>query len=468
MERTLMRLLLTIPLVFGFVGCGSKSPDSETETIGVSLAIGNPSVAGGDRSTTTNDTIAESVTSPAVEQLIKKAQAAVAARQGRLAVEALSQAIGFDPANSQLFHMRADVYALMGEYASARADYSLAIQSDPKNADLHNARGYFLMTRGLGTEALTDFNRALALNPQLAVAWNNRGLIRLAEKDHEAAIADFTKAADLDSNYADALNNRGFAKMKYGQLDAALIDLQQTVRLKPDYTTAWNNCGLVYMQQEKYKEAVAAFSEAVKLSPMDARWLKHRRSAWQKLENFDQANADAQKIRWLEGVSQLTQLASEKPGDPEVWIHRAEHLAKGSEFAAAIQDYSRAIAIQPAHTEALTGRAHACLQSGDAQNAITDCDKALSVERSTAAYSIRGDAWFALADYDKAISDFESAQRLDDSLVIAYQKRAAQRKSEGREDLANEDLKKANHVADALAGRLKQRSAVEQIPFPTN
>lgn len=462
-----MPRFFTLLLACTLIGCGSKSDAPKSVTTASTDAVGSPASGGQSTSTSEANSSPSSPTSP-VAALQQRAQAAVSARQPQTAIEALSQAIGIDPTDPHLFHMRADVYNLMGEYANARADYSLAVQADPKNAELYNTRGYFLMTRGATTDALVDFNKAVELNSKFPVAWNNRGLIRLGEKNYEAAIADFSKAIELDGKYIDALNNRGFAQMKHEKLDAALVDLKKTVTLKPDYTTAWNNCGLVYMQQENYAAAVDAFSEAIKLAPLDARWLNHRYAALQKLEKFSEANVDAQRIRWLDGLSKLTQQANQKPNDPNIWMNRAEHLAQGGEIGGAVLDYSRVIALAPGNKAALIGRAKSWLKLSDHQKAISDCNIVIAADSSPMAFSIRGDAWLAIQDFDKAIKDFEMAQRMDDALVTAYQKRAAQRTQTGDDKLAQEDIAKAKYLQDALAGLLTPRTAQEQIPFPTN
>ena len=49
------------------------------------------------------------------------------------------------------------------------------------------------------------------------------------------------------------------------------------------------------------------------------------------------------------------------------------------------------------------------MKLGDAGKAIADCDESLIAKPNSTAFSIRGDAWFTLANYDQAIEDFEAA-----------------------------------------------------------
>ncbi|MEQ9407035.1 MAG: tetratricopeptide repeat protein [Fuerstiella sp.] len=462
-----MRITLSLIFLISTVGCGSKSNDAESSSPGVALSIGSPAAGTADSAADEKIPLADSLKNPVVEQLIQKARTAVVNGKHSAAIEALSQAIGFDAGDARLFRMRGDVYGLMGEYANARADFSLAIQAEPQNADLYNVRGYFLMTHGATGDAVADFDKAVELQPNLAVAWNNRGLVHLADSDFAAAEADFNKAVEIDPEYADALNNRGFARMKQGHLETALADLKQTIRQRPDYATAWNNTGLVYLQQENYEKAAEAFSEAVRLAPLDVRWLNHRRSALLKLERFEEASADTRRLNWLSTLSQLTIAANADSRNPQVWLQRATHLMNGAEYQAAVQDFTRALTVSPGNADALNGRATAWLKMGDLKQAIADCDESLVLQPSTTAYSVRGDAWFALKNLDQAIADFEAARRFDDTVAEAYLQRSTVHESAGEADLAKADLQKARQIRAGLAGQLGSAEPKTALPFPS-
>lgn len=446
-------------------GCGNKDGAPADSSGGVTLAINNP--AGKVNSATAGPSeLSDSVANDAVEQLLQRATAAAQVGQNATAIEALSQAIGLNPGDSRLFRRRGDVYAAIGENANARADYSLAIQTDPGNAELYNLRGYFLMTHGAAAASVADFDKAVELNPQLAQAWNNRGLVFLADKKYKDAEGQFAKAIELDKKYSDAWNNRGYARMKQERWEEALADLKQAVTVNPEYSTAWNNSGLLYMRTEEYDKAAKAFTQAIRLSPLDARWVSHRRAAYLKMEKFEEASVDAQRMQWIQDLGKLTQNANARSGDPAAWIERGDHLAKGDQAAAAVHDYSRALALAPGNTKALNGRALAYLQANEYQKAIADCDESVIAESSAEAHSIRGDAWFALKQFDRAIQDFEAARRFDSVVAEAYRQRAAEHKAAGRTSEAQADLKQAAEIRNGLEGRLAPTDEKQPLPFP--
>lgn len=463
-----MRALLLLSALI-FCGCGSENP-SALPGAGIPLSIsGRTSDSAGSGAGISPDEQQKAIasqTSDLVKQLTQRANAAVTAGTPATAVEAMSQAIGIQPENAQLFRIRADVYVLLNELANARADFSTAIRLAPEDADLYNVRGYFLMSQGLTAEAVTDFEKALELDPAHAAAANNRGLVALAAENYKEAQIWFDKAIASDRKHADAWNNRGFVRMKQKQYETALEDVQQALRLRENYATAWNNCGLIHMHMGNLAAADNAFTRLIEISPMDVRWYNHRRAVRLKQERFADAQLDASQIQWLNELSELSRAAATRSTDPKVWIQRAEHLTAGRQYGAAAQDFSRALLVNPGNTEALTGRAVAWMNTGDLQKAMQDCDESIVAEASTKAYSVRGDLWLNLKNYDQAIADYEAASRFDDKVAEAYELRARKFREENDTEKAAEDETRAREIRAALAGELRDDPAGNQPPQP--
>ncbi len=166
---------------------------------------------------------------------------------------------------------------------------------------------------------------------------------------------------------------------------------------------------------------------------MDMRWLSHRRAALLKLNRFAEAQKAGATLAWLEQLNQLSQQASRNARNPAAWIVRGKHLMNGSQYGAAIQDFTRALIVSPGNPDALTGRASAWMATGDLQKAMLDCDESIVVRSSQEAHSLRGDLWMLLENVDNAISDFETAGRFDEQVAVAYEKRANDRQEAGQE-----------------------------------
>lgn len=443
-------------------GCGSESSSPTTsssdQSPAVTLSVPNPAAQNKAASLSPEK-------QQAVDLLIQSAGQAVETGQTARAIEALSQAIGVNPADARLFRMRADVYSMAGELASARADFSSAILAEPDNAELRNLRGYFLMSCGVHEDALADFAEAIRLDPELAVVWNNRGLLYLKESKYQQAMQQFRTAVECDAEYADGWNNLGFAHMKLGQLEEALQNIEQALKVNPRYVTAWNNRGLINLEQKDYEAACTAFSKAIELSDLDPRWYAHRQVALRELKRFDEAAADELTIEWISRLSALNQHLKEDAQDATRWIARGDCLFEGGRHEAAVNDFSNALQLEPANTAALNGRARVWAATGELRKAIDDCEQSIVIQPTMEALSIRGEAWLAMNNLDQAIADFEDSSRLDATFAEAYRRRAEQHRSKGNDDAAAADIKAAERIEDALAGRLGTANA-EPVPFP--
>jgi len=465
MEGTNMRFLCFALCLLVISGCGSNStPDQNAKSdgmAGIPLAIPNPEAVRG----ASDDALLSEEGKQTIELLISKAHDAALNGQSPYAVEALSQAIGIDPTDSRLLRLRADVYAMSGELANAKADFGMAIQADPQNAELRNMRGYFLMTNGITDEAMADFNQAVRLDPEMAAAWNNRGLVYLQRRDFAKARREFESAVKCKNDYADGWNNLGFAKMKLELLPEALSDIDQALKANPEYVTAWNNRGLINMRMKDFEAAQLAFSKAIELAPLDSRWYAHRIAALSELERFSEAAQVQRRSEWVRRLAESTQHLNRDVNDVVRWVARGELLTEGEMYDEAIQDFGRALRLEPANVDALNARAQLYAKAGQLQLALDDCDASIVIESTQKALSIRGDVWLEMGNLDNAIADFEGAVRFDSSVATAYRDRAAKRKESGNQPLADEDLQAAQRIEDALAGRLVDESEAPAL-FP--
>lgn len=482
------RFFLHAVLLSAAVGCGSGE-----QAAPVALSIPNPESSSAQTGAASGSpqTGAEAVESmsenPALAELIERARTAAANGAPAIAIEAMSQAISIDASRPELFLIRAQANNALREYADARADFSMAVHLAPDSGEYLNARGYFLMNQGLAEEAAADFDKANQVSPDFPQAWNNRGLLFLAVRDFSAAEERFAQAVRLKPDYFDAWNNRGFARTKQQKFDEAEKDLRKAVELRPEYSTAWNNLGLLHAQREQWEEAAAAFSEAIRHEPLDIRWVNHRRSALQKLERFSEAARDNQRIKWLAGLQKISDRIRERPTDLSVWQLRGDYLNMGGEHVAAVNDFSRILAMNPEHSPALNSRAEAWLALGQPQKALTDASEALALalpgtdeadlptamatapEQARRSVSLRGEAWLATNRLDEAIRDFEILGRFDGVVAEAYRERSRSLERIGDDEGAARDRERAEQIEAALEGRAVPSDSpeTEPIPFPS-
>jgi tetratricopeptide (TPR) repeat protein len=96
-------------------------------------------------------------------------------------------------------------------------------------------------------------------------------------------------------------------------------------------------------------------------------------------------------------------------------------LHNQGKFKEAIEDYTKAIKLDPKYVDAYFNRGLAWFKIGSFDNAITDYTESIRLDSGAPdAYCNRGFAWHEKGEYDKAIDDYTEAIRLDDHYKSAY------------------------------------------------
>ncbi len=83
----------------------------------------------------------------------------------------------------EVWHDRAQVYADLGRWDEAVADYSKALEIRPTDTRSLAGRSQVYLERGQWDKADADLARALELQPALLIAWQVRAVLRLAQRD---------------------------------------------------------------------------------------------------------------------------------------------------------------------------------------------------------------------------------------------------------------------------------------------
>jgi len=119
-----------------------------------------------------------------------------------------------------------------------------------------------------------------------------------------------------------------------------------------------------------------------------------------------------------------------------------DYLAQG-QYVLAVEEYTQVIEIDPEQAAAYHNRGLAYSRLGDADRAIADFSKALSIQEDADTYVLRGDAYRLTDDYDRALADFDRALELNPDYADAYRLRGLAYAMQDDLDLAMTDLEKA-------------------------
>jgi tetratricopeptide (TPR) repeat protein len=130
----------------------------------------------------------------------------------------------------------------------------------------------------------------------------------------------------------------------------------------------------------------------------------------------------------------------------EVLQHRGNaHQSKG-DHDRAIADFSKMLIINGKNPMALLARGAAFESKDMTKLAIDDYSRAIKLSKAAVAYYMRGNAYLGTNDFKSAIKDYSAAIKASPDFAAAYQNRATAYDKIGKQDLAQDDLAKAQDV----------------------
>lgn len=387
------------------------------------------------------------------EKLLADADEARQNRDAKAAVRHLTQAISAEPRQSDAYVKRAAILAEAGHLSHAVRDMSTAIGLDPKSHQFRNTRGYFHLLLKEYEQAERDFNAAIDRNPDYPQAYNNRGLVFIAQEELLKAINEFQIAIRLKPDYTDAHNNLGFVWMQRDMLERAIPAFDRAIELNENYINAWSNRGRAHLKLEQYEQAIADFTRAIEIQPETPQNYLHRSEAYKASGRNRESLEDIQHVAWIQELKRLDQRLARTPKDAPLWVARGRHLLLRDRSEAALTAFETAIGLSPKDPHGYVARASLLLKLSRPEEALEDCDKALALEPLRAAYSLRGDVYFALDRFDESIDDYSVARRFDSQVARAYRGRAERRQAAGEHELAEADVEHADRLEERLDDR---------------
>jgi tetratricopeptide (TPR) repeat protein len=132
------------------------------------------------------------------------------------------------------------------------------------------------------------------------------------------------------------------------------------------------------------------------------------------------------------------------PSNDRAYHSRGSAYAVKGQFATALPDFDKALALNPRYVKAYSGRGVALAGLGRYEEAIRDHSRAIRLKPESAdAYNSRGSAYGNLGQFDAAINDLDKAISLDPYFDEAYYNRGTAYESKGQLDVAIKDFDKA-------------------------
>lgn len=371
------------------------------------------------------------------------------------AISLVTREIESAPQQPAWYRLRGGLYHQSGTNDLAAEDFSKAIELSPREAALYNNRGFVLLSLQQFAGAKKDLDEAIRLNPEYAQAYNNRGLLLIAQRKYSEAVVQFNRAVEINPQYVDAYNNRGFSRLQLRQLETSLGDFNTVLKLRPDYVNGFNNRGLLKAWAGDYTSAIADFTHAMTLDSRNPKYYQHRREVYLKLGNVDQAQADQNKIEWLNRLADWNARLARSPEDAGMYVERANHFRKGRDDDSAARDIAAALDKSPQFAPALLLRGQMALEQKKYDQVVASCTEIIERDPVPEAFSLRGDALLAQRKYDAALADFAACRRIDPAVAEAHLLKSRELQQAGQKEAAEVELAQALALDPSVEERLR-------------
>lgn len=289
---------------------------------------------------------------------------------------------------AEAFLARARAHEVQNQTVAAIADLTAALELNPKWATAFHRRGVLWTHERNFDQAIKDFSAALALSPRSLEFFVARGVAYRGKKDSARSIADFDRALAINPRSELAYYERGLTKLDARDYAGATADLEKALELNPRLALAQFALGNVQYAQRNIKAAIVSYDKAVRLDPSIEYYVSNARGV-AKFEIGDCNGA-------IDDFSRALAINERSPG---TFRNRGTCLVKRGKFEDAIIDFTRAIYITPDSADLFAERGSAFLYNRDLVTARRDINHALKLDAKNAA-ALRARARLRLIEHD--------------------------------------------------------------------
>ena len=329
-------------------------------------------------------------------------------------------------------------YSELGQHEAAEKAYRRALWLNPGNPMAMQLLSTALNDLGKPKDAEAVVRKALAAeprNPRQVAAFEHNLAVSLSQQDRfEEALTlfDAAQAKVPDMPLADC--NRASALQHLGRLDEAVESYRRAIARLPLDLAAHKELNDLLYRLDREDEFLQSYDEVAQLYP-DNGELPLAKAQFQ----FQRKDYAAARENFERAIYALP--ASVTPHDGLALI-----LARTGDFDGAIREHETVLRMEPANAHGWRNYAETLLRAGDAKKAEEAAQEAIKIEpHHQSALAILGTALAVMDDpRGDALNDYEN-------FVVPYELKAPEGYSDM--DSFNRDL---NHYLDGLHGGKKE------------
>jgi len=269
-------------------------------------------------------------------------------------------------------------------------------------------KGNEFFAKGSYPKAITYLEKTLQLGLDSAEVYNNLGIAYRKLGNYSKAISALEKAIQLKPDFVEAYSNLGSAYIYFGDYQQAITILEKAIQIDPSFAGAYYNFGFVYTKFGNFQKAAHYLEKAIQIDPNYAEAYNNLAFTYMKLGDYQKAKESTEKAKTLfqkqgnkqgitavENIEMMLKKAKKLDSKEEKSddAKAKEYLLKGSNF----------------------------FDNKDYNRAITYYQKAIKIDPNfVEAYNNLGIVYEKIGDYEKAISYFKKVIEIDHQYIEAY------------------------------------------------
>ena len=240
-----------------------------------------------------------------------------------------------------------------------------------QTADELNSKGIEIAKKGKIDKAFSIFEEAIKLYPESPGPYSNRGNVYRMRKEYDLALKDYSKSLELYPDNFNVRYARANTYMDKGNFEMAISDYSKIIEKKPSFSDIYFDRAYANIRLENYEDAKTDLESQLEITPKDFKSLANLINIKKKLELFNEAITDYQKI------------VTEFPNQPNLhilynnWASLYREIKNPKE---ALVKINQALKLKEDYDIGLFNRAGIYLELGEEKDACKDFKKTLKLD----------------------------------------------------------------------------------------
>ena len=259
--------------------------------------------------------------------------------------------------STQLRLLRASVLNSAGKYADARAIADAVSKAEPNNTEALIVLAAIEAAQGRARQQQALLEQILKIDPDNTEALITLGNLRLKNRSVRAAAAHFHKVLTTKPENPDALIGLSRAFRMNKEWEDAEVLLNQLVKLYPDMASARSERARFYWGRGFLKQALADLDEAKRLAPGDY-WIA-----------TDRGTLLVDMFRKADALEEFNRAIAINPEEYLAYVYSSGLKDDLGDFAGAEKDYAMLVRLKPDYYFGLEGFGLHKMRNGNWQEA---------------------------------------------------------------------------------------------------